>query len=163
MVSKGENDCALNSLLSSWIFTCHPMKFCFVPLKPSSSGSPMNILFLIYQKISSPELRWLLVTPDIVNQPRFCFFFFFLSTLWGCWDLISPTRDWTWATAVKVANPNHGTIRELPLPPFFHEAIALCSPPGFSIVFAGSEAYSPISLHWVSCLSSVYCPADLTS
>lgn len=77
MVSKGENDCALNSLLSSWIFTCHPMKFCFVPLKPSSSGSPMNIWFLIYQKISSPELRWLLVTPDIVNQPRFCFFFFF--------------------------------------------------------------------------------------
>ena len=55
---------------------------------------------------------------DIVNQPLFCIFFS-LSTLWGCWDLISPTRDWTWATAVKVPNPNHGTIRELPLPPFF--------------------------------------------
>ena len=43
----------------------------------------------------------------------FCFFSgifccsFFLATLHSLGDLSSRTRDWTWALAVKVTNPNH--------------------------------------------------------
>ena len=29
-------------------------------------------------------------------------------------DLSSPTRDWTWALAVKTLSPNHGAAREFP-------------------------------------------------
>ena len=39
-------------------------------------------------------------------------FFFFFSAQWGLWDLISLTRDWTWASEVKA--PNHWTTREFP-------------------------------------------------
>ena len=38
--------------------------------------------------------------------------FFFFSAQWGLWDLISLTRDWTWASEVKA--PNHWTTREFP-------------------------------------------------
>ena len=30
-------------------------------------------------------------------------------------DLSSPTRDWTWVTAMKALNPRHWTTRKLPL------------------------------------------------
>ena len=36
-----------------------------------------------------------------------CSFFFFLATPHSSGDLSSWTRDWTWALAVKVTNPNH--------------------------------------------------------
>ena len=39
-------------------------------------------------------------------------FSFFFPAQWGLWDLISLTRDWTWASAVKA--PNHWTTREFP-------------------------------------------------
>ena len=42
------------------------------------------------------------------------FFLFFVATLCGLRDLSSLTRDWTWATAVKVPSPNHWTAREFP-------------------------------------------------
>ena len=42
------------------------------------------------------------------------FFFFFLALLCCLPDLSSPTRDWTWAPAVKAPSPNHWTARELP-------------------------------------------------
>ena len=32
---------------------------------------------------------------------------FFLALLHSLWDLSSPTRDGTWATALKTQNPNH--------------------------------------------------------
>ena len=32
----------------------------------------------------------------------------------GLWDLSSPIRDWTWATAVKALSPNRWTIRGIP-------------------------------------------------
>ena len=41
-------------------------------------------------------------------------FFFFLVVPHGLWDLSSPARDWTWATAVKALSPNHWTTREFP-------------------------------------------------
>ena len=41
-------------------------------------------------------------------------FFFFLVTPHSLWDLISLTRDWTWALAQKAPNPNHCTAREFP-------------------------------------------------
>ena len=34
-------------------------------------------------------------------------FFFFLAMPRGLWDLSSPTRDCTRATAVRAQNPNH--------------------------------------------------------
>ena len=39
-------------------------------------------------------------------------YFFFFAMLRGLWDLSLPTRDWTWATAVKALSPNHLTPRE---------------------------------------------------
>ena len=39
-------------------------------------------------------------------------FFFFFPAPWGLWGLISLTRDWTWASAMKA--PNHWTTREFP-------------------------------------------------
>ena len=41
-------------------------------------------------------------------------FSLFWAILHGLWDLSSLTRDWTWATAVKVSNPNHWSAREFP-------------------------------------------------
>ena len=38
--------------------------------------------------------------------------FFFFPAPWGLWGLISLTRDWTWASAMKA--PNHWTTREFP-------------------------------------------------
>ena len=40
---------------------------------------------------------------------------FFLAALLSLWDLSSPTRDWTWATALKAPSPNHWTAGEFPL------------------------------------------------
>ena len=37
---------------------------------------------------------------------------FFLTTLWGMWDLTSWTRDRTKAPTVKVLSPNHCTTRK---------------------------------------------------
>ena len=42
------------------------------------------------------------------------YFILFLAALHGLQDLSSPTRDWTWALAVKVPSPNHWTAREFP-------------------------------------------------
>ena len=35
------------------------------------------------------------------------FFVCFVAMPHGLWDLSSPTRNWTWAMAVKTQNPNH--------------------------------------------------------
>ena len=37
-------------------------------------------------------------------------FIFYLIYFWphDLWDLSSPTRNWTWAPAVKMLSPNHG-------------------------------------------------------
>ena len=43
------------------------------------------------------------------------FSFFFFATPCGLWDHSSPTRDRTWAPAVKALSPNHWTAREFPL------------------------------------------------
>ena len=49
----------------------------------------------------------------------FILFFFtflsFLAMLRDLWDLSFPTRDRTWALAVKAQSPNHWTARELPM------------------------------------------------
>ena len=41
-------------------------------------------------------------------------FFFFGAVPRGFQDLSSPTRDRTWAPALKVWSPNHWTAREFP-------------------------------------------------
>ena len=38
----------------------------------------------------------------------------FFGGLHGLRDLTSPTRDWNWALAVRVLNPNHWTTRKFP-------------------------------------------------
>ena len=42
------------------------------------------------------------------------YYFIFLATPRGLWDLSSPTRDWTQALAVRARSPNHWTTREFP-------------------------------------------------
>ena len=42
-------------------------------------------------------------------------FLSFLAMLRDLWDLSFPTRDQTWALAVKAQSPNHWTARELPM------------------------------------------------
>jgi len=37
-----------------------------------------------------------------------------LATLYGLWDLSSPTRNWIQATAVKAGSPYHWTTRKFP-------------------------------------------------
>ena len=54
-----------------------------------------------------------------------------LSTLCSLWDLSSPTRDWTQATAVKVLSPNHWIAR------------------GFLDLTIKKKKYLFIWLHWV--------------
>ena len=39
--------------------------------------------------------------------PSLHFFFFFLASWCSLQNLIFPTRNWTWALAVKVLSPNH--------------------------------------------------------
>ena len=50
----------------------------------------------------------------LIREFLFFYYFFFLATPCGLWDLSSLTRDGTWATAVKAPNPNHWTAREIP-------------------------------------------------
>ena len=38
-----------------------------------------------------------------------CLLFFFLAGLPGLWNLLSLTRDWTWATTVEELSPTHWT------------------------------------------------------
>ena len=40
----------------------------------------------------------------------FTLFGFFLDLLGGLWNLSSPTKDWIWATAVKVWHPNQNSL-----------------------------------------------------
>lgn len=47
-------------------------------------------------------------------------FLFFLAMLSGLRDLRSPTRNCTWATAVKAWKPNHQATREHPQEQFFN-------------------------------------------
>ena len=45
---------------------------------------------------------------------HFKILFIFWAAPHSLWDLSSPTRDWTWATAVKAPSPNHWTAGEFP-------------------------------------------------
>ena len=58
----------------------------------------------------------------IVKEIFFNYWFFFLATPCGMWDLNSLTRDPTQCrtySAVKVQNPNHWITREVPFSAFF--------------------------------------------
>ena len=48
--------------------------------------------------------------PVCISVEFFCFIFSAMPC--GLWDLSSPTRDWTWAPAVKAWSPNHWTARD---------------------------------------------------
>ena len=45
---------------------------------------------------------------------KFLIFFYFLATLYGMWDLSSPTRDGTQAPCIGRQILNHWTTREVP-------------------------------------------------
>ena len=51
------------------------------------------------------------------SQKRFDWLFIYLSItlLGGLWDLSSPTRDWTWALAVKAPSANPWSARAFPI------------------------------------------------
>ena len=49
---------------------------------------------------------------DIFMSIRMKVFFFFFAVLHSLNDLSSQTRDRTWATAMKVQNPNHWELPE---------------------------------------------------
>ena len=69
---------------------------------PSRDGAP--------EPSSSLSFRmWL---GSITWKPQILSLSTFLAMTCGSWDLSSPTRDWTWAPAVKAPNPNHWTTRE---------------------------------------------------
>ena len=55
--------------------------------------------------------------------PPHFYVFFFLAALRGLRDLSSPTRDWTWAPAVKAPSPNHWTARDFPPCLFFFKVL----------------------------------------
>ena len=57
--------------------------------------------------------------------------FGFLAPLHSLWDLSSPTRDWTWAPAVRASSPNHWIAREFPSHGFFKDILESLSWPGF--------------------------------
>ena len=58
------------------------------------------------------QLQFFLMCLFIVPVLFFFKLVYFLATPQGLWDLSSPTRDWTWATAVKAKHSNHSAIRE---------------------------------------------------
>ena len=57
----------------------------------------------------TPGLRDVLLSPWHPAQSHVLFqpFFFFFAPLHGLWDFSFPTRDLTWAMAVKTLNRNH--------------------------------------------------------
>ena len=57
--------------------------------------------------------------PSLLVSYKLFLFIFLFATPHGVWDLNSPTRDWTWAMAVNVWNPNYYTnfFGLLPLSP----------------------------------------------
>ena len=85
-----------------------------VPWFPSSRRSLWRLHlaparpWLLRQQFSDFDLR--------ITQVYFLLLLFggFLAMQHGLRDLASPTRDWTWAMAVKAQNPNHYATRELP-------------------------------------------------
>ena len=52
------------------------------------------------------------------------FFFYFLATLYGMWDLSSPTRAGTNAPCIERQILNHWTTREVPEIFFFFNLIS---------------------------------------
>ena len=56
----------------------------------------------------TPGLRDVLLSPWHLAQSHVLFQpFFFFAPLHGLWDFSFPTRDLTWAMAVKTLNRNH--------------------------------------------------------
>ena len=51
----------------------------------------------------------------MIMVATFTFLLLLLAAPWGPQGLISLTRDWTWATAMKAQNLNHYANQEFPL------------------------------------------------
>lgn len=66
--------------------------------------------------------------------------------LHSLWDPTSPTRDWNWATAVKVLSPNHWTTTAVPMWRTLH-VIPLIVPQKYyySVTEPGSKPGSVVS------------------
>ena len=84
----------------------------------------------------------------------FILFYSFLASPHDLWDLSSPTRDWTHATAVKVPSPNHWTTREFLVSHFvnlftfsdtYWYCWFQCNGTGFLLIFSFSTSVSPLS------------------
>ena len=72
--------------------------------------------------------------------------------LTACRDLGFPTRDWTWAMAVRAWNPNHWTSREVPL--LFAFLILSCMSCLYILEIKSSSvtSFADISSHSIGCL-----------
>ena len=80
------------------------------------------------------------------------FFFIFLAFVFfnGLQDVNSPTRNWTWAQAVRLPSPNHSTAREFLSPYLSMKVKVLVTQSGLTL--CDPMDYSPpgISVHGIS-------------
>ena len=81
-----------------------------MPCSSAWCPHPQKIFFKKKEKLKKKKKERKQLSPPSVNEMIHLFF----GHAVGLWDVSSPTRDRTLATAVKALSPNPGTIREFP-------------------------------------------------
>ena len=124
--------------------------FTFCSLKPGSS-------FFFFFKIKEHSLLVSQMPYCLVSNKR-CWGAGDVFGLWGFFgctprlglqDLCSPTRDWTWAIAVKVPSPNHWTTRKFEMLAYLVFYFVLCTTVFFSH-FVLVSVFCTIGFPWIA-------------
>ena len=94
--------------LYRWYLCCNIFSYSYLPFWTKNSKYKDNVLFIVFPMVLFYALLF------VTFFPSYLVLLLFFAVPRSLWDLSSPTRSWTWATAVKVPSPNPWTTREFP-------------------------------------------------